>query len=112
MNSPYEENEDMKQQRGDYEPDPTSAEEWAEDHGYSRYRCPVHGTFWSDSQDVCPSCEESHNDDTVDLSEAEWMQLLLASWHTRMIQAARETTQGKFLMDSLKDNGIIPRWSL
>ncbi len=34
-------------------------EEWAEDHGYSRYRCPnCKYTFWTDSAVVCERCGE------------------------------------------------------
>ena len=32
--------------------------EWAEDHGYSRYRCRQHGGFWSDTGAVCPYCPD------------------------------------------------------
>jgi rubrerythrin len=38
---------------------PEEREEWADDHGYVRYRCPHgHGSFWSDSgpEGNCPSC--------------------------------------------------------
>lgn len=32
-------------------------EQWADDHGYSRYRCPkCHKTFWTDSAVECPTC--------------------------------------------------------
>lgn len=33
-------------------------DEWAEDHGYSRYCCREHGTFWSDSGAHCERCPE------------------------------------------------------
>jgi len=31
-------------------------EQWADDHGYMRYRCPKHGPFWSDSGPHCEQC--------------------------------------------------------
>lgn len=34
-----------------------SMEEWAEDHGYQRSRCPIcKRTFYTDSNDPCPHC--------------------------------------------------------
>lgn len=37
--------------------DMSDNERWAEMHGYVRYRCPVHGPFWSDSGPHCEHCE-------------------------------------------------------
>lgn len=39
-------------------------EQWAEDHGYSRYRCPsCHRTFWSDSGPHCEYCDTPEPED-------------------------------------------------
>ena len=43
---------------------PEEREEWADDHGYVRYRCPIHGVQWSDSGwcDYCaPEPDEPHD---------------------------------------------------
>ena len=42
---------------------PTAREQWAEDHGYAHYTCPVHGGFYSDTGEGCPSCPEEHEED-------------------------------------------------
>jgi hypothetical protein len=41
-------------------------EEWAEDHGYMRYRCPRHGSFWSDSGAYCEQCGEPEDEENMD----------------------------------------------
>lgn len=38
--------------------------EWADDHGYSSYRCPRCGTsFYDDSGPECPNCGPEPSDD-------------------------------------------------
>lgn len=45
-------------------------EQWADDHGYMRYRCPkCHKTFYDDSSPVCPSCGEDERGGGVSLTQ-------------------------------------------
>lgn len=36
---------------------PVDRETWAEEHGYTRQRCPIHGSYYSDTYG-CPRCHE------------------------------------------------------
>ncbi len=37
-------------------------ERWADEYGYIRGRCPIHGVVWSDTGPRCPYCEETEDD--------------------------------------------------
>lgn len=41
-------------------------EQWAEEHGYSSYTCPLHGRFYSDTGEPCPNCPEPAEKDDCD----------------------------------------------
>jgi hypothetical protein len=42
---------------------PEDRRQWADLHGYERYRCPLHGPFWSDSGPYCEQCPEPEEED-------------------------------------------------
>lgn len=100
-------------------------ERWqeAEDLGYSHGTCRIHGGFWTDSGDGCPSCTPEPEEEQADADMAfidaflqdhepatndqVCLELMLESWQTRIERAARETTQGSFLMAAMRRNGIF-----
>ncbi len=99
----------------------SEGERFADSHGYSRGRCAVHGTFWTDSGDGCPSCTPEPEEDgqteqdQLDMDMDRYaathdeviLDLMLQSWEHRLLRAARETTQGSFLMSALRRNGVL-----
>lgn len=59
MSSDYLDGSDWQ----DYDEYLSKRNEWAQMHGYVSYTCPQHGKFWSDSDDGCPLCIDSKEEE-------------------------------------------------
>ncbi len=59
-----------------------------------------HSYFYED-------CDEAQNEMEDPQEPDVKLELMVQSWEHRLLRAARETTQGSFLMSALRRNGVL-----